>query len=57
MGNPNAPVMISAKEFGSKFQSKREVFLLLTLQCQAYLPKYENVTIYFLKDIISGAKR
>ena len=49
--------MISAKEFGSKFQSKREVFLLLTLQCQAYLPKYENVTIYFLKDIISGAKR
>ena len=55
--NANAPVMISAAEFGAKFQSKREVYLLLTLQCQAYLPRYENITIYFLKDLISGVKR
>lgn len=49
--------MVSAAEFGAKFQSKREVYLLLTLQCQAYLPRYENITIYFLKDLISGVKR
>ena len=48
---------ITAKEFASKYNSKREVYLFFTLNCQAYLPRYENITIYFLKDLVSGAKR
>ena len=36
---------ISAAQFGSKYKSKREVFMLLAVQAKAYLPKYEHVTI------------
>ena len=28
-----------------------------TVECRAYLPPYENVTIYFLKALITGAKK
>ena len=28
-----------------------------TVDCRAYLPPYENVTIYFLKALITGAKK
>jgi hypothetical protein len=50
-------VNISAKEFESKYKSKREIFTFLTVDAGAYLPAYDTVTIYFLKDIINGAKK
>ena len=28
-----------------------------TVECRAYLPPYENVTIYFLKGLITGVKK
>ena len=28
-----------------------------TVECHAYLPPYENVTIYFLKALITGTKK
>ena len=31
---------ISAKEFGSKFQSKRECYHFLALECDRYVPPY-----------------
>ena len=38
-GNPpNAQV--SAKEFGAKFQSKRECYTFLANECEVYLPPY-----------------
>ena len=57
--DPNAQRMskVSAKEFASKFKSKREVYNFLTLDVKAFLPPYENVTIYFLKDLLSGTKK
>ena len=55
--NGQAQNSINTKEFGSKYQTKREIYLFFTLNCQAYLPRYENVTIYFLRDLVSGAKR
>ena len=36
---------ITAAAFRAKFQSKREVYLLLTLDCKAYLPHHSTVTI------------
>ena len=55
--NAQANIKISAKEFSAKAKSKREVYILLTVDVKAYLPKYETITIYFLKDLISGKKR
>jgi hypothetical protein len=50
-------VHISAKEFEAKYKSKREIFTFLTVECGAYLPPYDTVTIYFLKDLLSGHKK
>ena len=55
--DPNAPVQMSAKEFSAKYRSKRELYLFLTLNCMAYLPRYENITVYFLKDLFQGTKQ
>ena len=41
---------ITATEFASKFRSKREVYMFLVVDCRAYLPPFETVTIYFLKE-------
>ena len=51
------PVRITAKEFAAKFSTKRECFTFLTIDCKAYLPAYDTVTIYFLKDLIAGRKK
>ena len=48
---------ISAIEFASKYKSKREVYNFLTLEVKAYLPNYDTITIYFLKDLIYGKKK
>ncbi len=53
----NANQSITAAAFASKFKSKREVYLFLTIDCHAYLPAFTNVTIYFMKDLVSGAKK
>ena len=55
---PNAndqPVTVAA--FSAKFRSKREIYQFLTLDVRAYLPAVHTLTIYFLKDIVSGAKK
>ena len=36
---------ITAATFAAKFQSKREVYLMLTLDAGAYLPHHSTVTI------------
>ena len=54
----NAPKMephyVNVKEFEAKYRSKREVFTFLTIDGDAYMPPFENVTGYFLKDVVSG---
>jgi len=56
-GNLRARQQITAMSFASKYKSKREVYNFLTVDCHAYLPSYDNLTIYFLKDLVSGAKK
>ena len=48
---------ITSKEFAAKYRSKREVYNFLATDVGVYLPPYDNVTIYFLKDLMSGVKR
>jgi hypothetical protein len=50
-------VHISAAEFAAKYKSKREIYTFLTVDAGAYMPPYDTVTIYFLKEIINGAKK
>ena len=55
--NLRAKQQITAMQFASKYKSKREVYNFLTVDCHAYLPPYDNLTIYFLKDLVSGTKK
>ena len=48
---------VTATAFASKYKSKREVFNFLTIDVKAYLPSYDTVSIYFLKDLVSGKKK
>ena len=50
-------VHVNSNAFASKFQSKRECYTFLTLDVKAYLPPYKNITIYFLKDLVSGERK
>ena len=48
---------ISSKEFSAKYRSKREIYNFLATDVGVYLPHYDNVTIYFLKDLMAGEKK
>ena len=48
---------ITTKTFSAKFRSKYEVYQFLSIDAQAYLPAHQCVTIYFLKDLVRGAKK
>ena len=48
---------MSAAQFASKFKSKRECHRFLAVEVGAYVPPLPNVTIYHMRDLISGEKR
>ena len=48
---------MASKTFSAKFRSKREVWNFLTIDVGAYLPPYENVTIYHMRDLVTGKKK
>ena len=58
---------VTTATFAAKFRSKRgkwtlpltpiEVFTFLTVDVKAYLPAMNTLTIYFLKDLITGQKK
>ena len=50
-------VSINVKELMAKFRTKREVYNFLVLDCKVYLPAYDTVTIYFMREIIMGTKK
>ena len=53
----NALAGVSSKEFASKYRNKREIYNFLASDVGIYLPPYDNVTIYFLKDLMNGSKK
>ena len=48
---------ITAATFSSKFRSKREIYIFLTVDVKAYLCTCDTLTIYFLKDIVMGKRK
>ena len=51
------PTQVSSKEFAAKYRSKREIYNFLACDVGIFLPPYDNVTIYFLKELMMGRKR
>ena len=49
--------MVNVKEFEAKCGDKPEVYKFLAHECNTYLPPYENVTVWHLRDLASGKKR
>ena len=54
MVEQRAPVRVNAAEFAAKYRSKPECFSFLTVKVKAYLPSVDTVTVYFLRDLVSG---
>ena len=48
---------VSSKEFSAKYNSKREIYNFLAADAGVYQPPYDNVTIYFLKELMGGKKK
>ena len=51
------PLFVNVKEFEAKYKSKREVYTFLGIDGNAYLPPFDTLTVYFLKDLVSGVKK
>ena len=50
-------VEVSAKGFAAKYSSKREVYNFLAVDVGVYLPHFDQITIYFLRDLTHGKKK
>ena len=48
---------VLASTLSAKANSKYEIYVLLCIDAKIYLPKVNHVTIYFLRDIISGVRK
>ena len=44
-------------EFNAKYRSKNEVYRFLAFDCGVYLPSYDAITIWHLRDIAAGKKK
>ena len=53
--NPG-PIMVDSKAFGAKYTSKRELYRFLTHDCGAYLATYQSMTVWHMRDLISGER-
>ena len=52
----NQQVKVDVNLFNAKFASKGEVYRFLATECSVYLPPYQTVTIWHLKDLASSNK-
>ena len=50
-------VRVNPASFGAKFASKREVWRFLACDVGAFLPSYNTVTIWHLRDIVAKKRR
>ena len=48
---------VSAKLFAAKYSSKREVYNFLAVDVGVYLPHFDQITIYFLRDLAHDKKK
>ena len=45
-------LLVNVNSFSAKYRNKREIYTFLTVDGEVYLPPFETVTVYYLKDII-----
>ena len=48
---------MTAAAFSAKYQGKKEVWRFVASDCGAYLPDYESVTIWHLRDLAAGKRK
>ena len=48
--------MITEKELAAKMNSKKEIYRFLSSEFKCYLDSYQNMTIWHLRDLASGAR-
>ena len=48
---------VSVKEIAAKYSTKIELYKFLAARNNVYLPHHRHVTVYFLKDVMSGKKK
>ena len=53
----NGAQRINAATFAAKFKSKKECWNFLAIEAGGYLPPYSSITIFHMKQIISGKKK
>ena len=53
----NQNVQMTAKEFGAKTRSKREIYRFLQSEVLAYLGEYQTMTVWHLRDIVAGDRQ
>ena len=49
-------VNVTAAQFAAKYQEKREVYRFVASECGGYLPDYDNVTVWHLRDLVAGRR-
>ena len=47
---------VTAASFGAKFTSKREIYRFVASEAQIYVPAIDHVTIWHLRDLLSGKR-
>ena len=57
MGEPLQIKKIHTREMSKLFRSKKEIYQILLIEGQFYLPPIEDCTIDYLRDIFSGRKK
>ena len=50
-------VKIDQKIFSAKYSTKGEVYRFLATEAMVYLPSYDTVTIWHLKELANGTKK
>ena len=55
--NVSTAQRVTTKTAAAKMQTKREWYNFLTIDCDACIPGYDNVTMYFIRDLVSGERK
>ena len=49
--------VVDFRHFSAKFATKGEVYRFLATEAMIYLPPYQTVTIWFMKELASNQKK
>jgi hypothetical protein len=57
MGEPEKLMKIHTRDLSRIFRSKKEIYQILLIEGQYYLPPIEDCTIDYLRDLFCGKKK